>query len=183
MSGDRDAPHEMEPLDSQPPEDDGSADVADEQTDAELEAPEEWKDRLQRTVAELENLRKRSRREVGAARDRGVGDLATALLDVLDNLERALSSAATDDPLGQGVSMVHAQLLERLASFGVERLEPAGEPFDPHWHEAIAEVPREDVPAGSVLDVLQPGYRMGERLLRAATVRVASAPPDPPPES
>jgi molecular chaperone GrpE len=130
----------------------------------------------QRTQADFENYRKRVAREAAAARDRGVGSLAKELLPALDNLDRALEAAAEDDPLLQGVRLVRTELKGALARAGIESFCPLGEPFDPSVHEAVAtaEQPPGGSPSGTVVEVYQDGYRLGEGILRPARVVVAA---------
>ena len=146
---------------------------------------DELKDRLLRQAAEMENVRKRTRREVQQAREFGVADLAGRLLEVLDNLDRALESVGDDErsaSICQGVEMVRGQFGEIFAAFGIQRIEPEGKPFDPHFHEALLDEAREDLPPGTVIEELIRGYRIGDRLLRASRVRVSRAPAAEEPE-
>jgi molecular chaperone GrpE len=130
----------------------------------------------QRTQADFENYRKRVSRESAAARDRGVSSLAKELLPALDNLDRALEAAAEDDPLLQGVRLVRTELKAALARAGIESFRPLGEPFDPSVHEAVAtaEQPPGGSASGTVVEVYQDGYRLGEGVLRPARVVVAA---------
>jgi molecular chaperone GrpE len=130
----------------------------------------------QRTQADFENYRRRTARESALAQERGVARLAKELLPALDNLDRALEAAAQDDPLLQGVRIVRSELTDALARVGVESFSPAGEPFDPALHEAMATAPQPpDGPAsGTVVEVYQPGYRLGEQIIRPARVVVAA---------
>jgi molecular chaperone GrpE len=131
----------------------------------------------QRTQADFENYRKRVAREAVAAKERGVAALAKELLPALDNLDRALGAAAEDDPLLLGVRLVRSELAAALARVGIESYTPAGEPFDPALHEAMAAAPQPEeggAPAGTVVEVYQPGYRLGETVIRPARVVVAA---------
>ncbi|HYM54170.1 MAG TPA: nucleotide exchange factor GrpE [Solirubrobacteraceae bacterium] len=130
----------------------------------------------QRTQADFENYRKRVARESAAAQERGVSGLAKELLPALDNLDRALEAAAEDDPLLQGVRLVRTELRGALARAGIESFCPLGEPFDPSVHEAVAtaEQPPGGGPSGTVVEVYQDGYRLGESVLRPARVVVAA---------
>jgi molecular chaperone GrpE len=128
----------------------------------------------QRTQADFENYRKRVARESALAQERGVGKLAKELLGALDNLDRALDAAAQDDPLLEGVRLVRAELSSALARVGVESFSPTGETFDPALHEAMAQQPMEGADSGTVVEVYQPGYRLGESILRPARVVVAA---------
>ncbi len=138
-----------------------------------------FKDKWLRSVAELENFRKRTRREMAQSRERAMGDLAGRMIEVLDNLDRALDAIPDDQretELTRGVEMVRTQFLDQLRGAGVEPLDPSGKPFDPHFHEALLEEPREDMEPGTVIEELIRGYRMGEVLVRASKVRVSKAP-------
>jgi molecular chaperone GrpE len=128
----------------------------------------------QRTQADFENYRKRVAREAAVAVERGVAKLAKELLPALDNLDRALESAAQEDPLLEGVRLVRAELSAALARVGVESYDPVGEAFDPAHHEAMAQQPVEGAAAGTVVEVYQPGYRLHGTVIRPARVVVAA---------
>ncbi|MCC7536003.1 MAG: nucleotide exchange factor GrpE [Deltaproteobacteria bacterium] len=139
-------------------------------------------DQLLRTAAELENTRKRTRREVDEARSKGREDAIRELLPVFDNLERAgqAASVGTTDAkaIAEGVQMVLRLFEDHLQRLGVERLKSLGERFDPTLHDALQQVDS-DEPPGTIVTEIQPGYRMGARLVRAATVIVARPRPAP----
>jgi molecular chaperone GrpE len=130
----------------------------------------------QRTQADFENYRKRVAREAAAAQERGVAALAKELLPALDNLDRALEAAADDDPLLEGVRLVRTELNGALARAGIESYSPLGEAFDPSVHEAMATLPQppEGAASGTVVEVYQPGYRLGSNMIRPARVVVAA---------
>jgi molecular chaperone GrpE len=130
----------------------------------------------QRTQADFENYRKRVARDAAAAQERGVSSLVKELLPALDNLDRALEAAAQDDPLLQGVRLVRSELSAALARAGIESFSPAGEVFDPVVHEAVATAPQgpDGAQSGTVVEVYQPGYRMGASVIRPARVLVAA---------
>jgi molecular chaperone GrpE len=129
----------------------------------------------QRTQADFENYRKRVAREAAGAQERGAVTLAKELLPALDNLDRAIGAAAADDPLLEGVRLVREDLGAALARVGIEAYSPLGEPFDPSLHEAVATAPAPDGgPSGTVLEVYQAGYRIGDSVIRAARVVVAA---------
>ena len=130
----------------------------------------------QRTQADFENYRKRVARESASAQTRGCILLAKELLPALDNLDRALEAAAKDDPLLDGVRIVRSELSAALARTGIESFSPAGEAFDPSVHEAVAtsEQPADGAASGTVVEVYQPGYRLGETIIRPARVVVAA---------
>jgi molecular chaperone GrpE len=130
----------------------------------------------QRTQADFENYRKRVARDAAAARDRGVGSLAKELLPALDNLDRALDGADENDPLLQGVRLVRNELKAALVRAGIESFCPLGEVFDPEVHEAVATAAQAPggASSGTVVEVYQDGYRLGESILRPARVVVAA---------
>ena len=130
----------------------------------------------QRTQADFENYRKRVARESALAKERGVAKLAKELLPALDNLDRALEAAAQDDPLLDGVRLVRSELSAALARVGVESFSPLGETFDPALHEAVATAPKSEggCESGIVVEVYQPGYRLGASVIRPARVVVAA---------
>jgi len=130
----------------------------------------------QRTQADFENYRKRVAREARAAAERGMIALAKELLPALDNLDRAIDHADDRDPLLEGVKLVRSELAAGLARAGIESFSPLGEQFDPALHEAVATAPAPaDGPgSGTVLEVYQAGYRLGETVIRAARVVVAA---------
>ena len=140
---------------------------------------DEYLDLAKRTKADFENFRKRMSAEVLAAGMRGKGELAREVVPVLDDLERALQAAGldpegdSDDGLAHGVILVFRGLREALARNGVEALDPKGEKFDPQWHEALSTQPADGADPGTVLEVLQKGYRLDDQLIRPARVVVS----------
>lgn len=131
----------------------------------------------QRTQADFDNYRKRMTREVRAAEARGIGRLARELLPAIDNLERALAAVETAEPmhhLSEGIRLVTAELSAALGRTGIQGYDPKGERFDPVQHEAVAQQPVAGAEPGTVVEVLQPGYRLNEAILRPARVIVAS---------
>jgi molecular chaperone GrpE len=151
-----------------------------EQGAAQEAVPEEpdYKDKWLRAVAELDNVRKRARRDVGAAESRGIFKLARELLPALDNFERALAAAEAqpenrDHHLTDGIRLVQSELLGSLARVGIEPDSPKGERFDPHRHEAVAQQPVEGAEPGTIVEVYSAGYTYGEDVLRPAKVVVA----------
>jgi molecular chaperone GrpE len=153
---------------------------------AKAEKADEYLVLAQRTRADFENFRKRAAREAALAQERGIARLAKELLPALDNLDRAVQAAATaptgdgvageeaDSQLVSGIRLVQADVLTALARAGIEPFSPVGEPFDPRWHEAVAQLPVEGSEPGTVVEVYQQGYRLGETVLRAARVLVAA---------
>ena len=171
-----------------PVEDSGpAADTSVPDRVAELEAERtDLKDKLLRALADMENLRRRTEREVADARTYAVTNFAREMLNVADNIRRALDSVPADSKgggpgpltsLSDGIELTERDLLKSLERFGVRKLEPEGSKFDPNMHQAMFEVPNADVPAGTVLQVLQTGYAIGERVLRPAMVGVAKGGP------
>ena len=128
----------------------------------------------QRTQADFENYRKRISRDLAAAQERGVAKLAKELLPALDNLDRALEAAESDDPLLAGIRLVRNELSAALTRVGIEQFAPLGERFDPNEHEAMAQQPVEGVESGSVAEVFQDGYRLNGTIIRPARVLVAA---------
>jgi molecular chaperone GrpE len=150
------------------------------------------KDRLLRSLAEMENLRRRTEKQVADERVYGIASFARDMLAVADNMRRALDAVTpelreTADPavkaLIEGVELTERELLKVLEKHGVKKLEPLGSRFDPNLHQAMYEVPDPSVPAGTVVQAVQAGYTIGDRVLRPALVAVskggakAAAPP------
>src|SRR3954471_17499216 len=140
------------------------------------------RDKMLRTLAEMENLRKRTAREVSDARTYGITGFARDVLDIADNLQRALDAVpaeakASADPglkaLMDGVELTERSLLNALEKNGVKKFDPSGEKFDPNFQQAMYEVPDPSVPPGTVVQVVQAGYMIGDRVLRPALVAVS----------
>jgi molecular chaperone GrpE len=132
-------------------------------------------DRLLRTAAEFDNYRKRMDKERRDLAEYTAGEAVKDLLPIIDNLERALQASALDEPLRKGVELIHKQMLEILRRRGVTPIEALGADFDPHFHQAVAHEEVAGARDGEVVEVLAKGYKLGERLLRPAIVRVAKA--------
>jgi molecular chaperone GrpE len=141
----------------------------------------ETKDRLLRTLADMDNMRKRTEREIADSRVYGVSAFARDILGVADNMHRAMQ--ALDDELRakadeatkallEGVELTERELMNVLEKHGVKRIDPLGQKFDPNRHQAMYEVEDASVPSGSVAQVMQAGYLIGERVLRPALVAV-----------
>lgn len=148
------------------------------------------KDQLLRTLAEMENLRRRTEREVADTRVYAVSGLAREVLSVGDNLARALGAVSEEARAGadettralfEGVEMTERELQKALEKHGVRRIDPTGQRFDPNFHQAIFEVPNTEVPSGTVVQVVQAGYVIGDRVLRPAMVGVGRGGPKPAP--
>lgn len=134
------------------------------------------KDRSVRTLADFDNFRKRSERERQESKRYALAEPLREFLGVVDNLDLALTSGGSAEDLKRGVEMIHRQMLDLLRRFGVQEVEAAGQPFDPTLHEAVA---REEDPAvtrATVTGELRKGYKLHDRLLRPAMVRVAVPP-------
>ncbi len=136
---------------------------------------DEYLDLARRTQADFENYRKRAAREAAAAGDRAKSGLVRELLPVVDNLERALASAESNEQhLAEGVRLVHAELIAVLERNGVEQFDPRGDRFDPAEHEALSMREQDGAESGTVLDVVEKGYRANGGVLRPARVVVSS---------
>jgi molecular chaperone GrpE len=135
-------------------------------------------DKLLRKQAEFENFRKRSERESQDAYGRARADVIAEFLSVLDNVTLALQHAEGSDPdsILEGLGLINKQLVETLNRLGLEPIDAEGQPFDPELHEAVATEARHDVPDHTVVDAFQRGYKVGDRLLRPARVKVAVQP-------
>jgi molecular chaperone GrpE len=153
---------------------------------AQLEAEKtDLKEKLLRTLADMENLRRRTEREVADARTYAVTNFARDMLNVADNFQRAVDSVPSEAREGDaalkalidGIELTEREMLKTLERYGVKRLDPQGEKFDPNLHQAMFEVPNPDVPNGTVVQVVQTGYVIGERVLRPALVGVAKGGP------
>ncbi len=146
------------------------------------------KDRSLRALAEMENLRRRTEREVSDAKAYGVTSFARDMLTFADNLRRAIDAVPAEtreaaDPaiksFIEGIDLTERDFLSRLGRFGVRRMEPMGKRFDPNQHEVLFEVPDPGVANGTVMQVVEQGYQIGERTLRAAKVGVSRGGPKP----
>jgi molecular chaperone GrpE len=146
----------------------------------------ELKDRSLRVLAEMENLRRRTEREVTDAKTYGVTSFARDMLTFADNLRRAVEAVPADkrdsaDPaiksFIEGIDLTERDFVSRLSRFGVKKMEPMGKKFDPNQHEVLFELPDESVPSGTVMQVIEQGYQIGERTLRAAKVGVSRGGP------
>jgi molecular chaperone GrpE len=180
---------EDELLEAEAP-DDGVEPAADAPPEEERQEPEpdpvaakaakadEYLALAQRTQADFENYRKRAIREAALAQERGVIKLAKELLPAVDDLDRALTAAqnagdGADDTLVSGIKLVHSDVIAALSRVGIESYSPQGEPFDPQHHEAMAQAPVEGAEPGTVVEVYQRGYRLGDTVIRPARVVVA----------
>lgn len=158
----------------------------DERADAEVAAlrreRDDLEDRWKRSAAEFDNYRRRTERERRELSEAAAADLIRDLLPIIDDFERALASVEHESgearggpEFHRGVQMIHKQLLEALRKRGAQPFESVGQPFDPSWHEAVAQEPAGDRPDGEIVEEFRRGYRLGSRLLRPAQVKVAKA--------
>jgi molecular chaperone GrpE len=146
---------------------------------SELQAEvDKLREALLRTRADMDNMQKRAERDMERARRYQHEALMRDLLPVIDGLEQGLDNAGEDDASREGLELTHRLLLKTLQDHGLEVLDPVGERFDPQWHEAMSMQPSEDADPDTVVMVLQKGYRLDDRLLRAARVIVATEPGD-----
>lgn len=168
-----------------PPEAEAGADPA----EALAAENADLKDRLLRTVAEMENLRKRTEREIGDTRSYAIANFARDMLVVTDNLSRALTAVpeeqreSADETLKsliEGIEMTEREMYRSMQKHGVKLIEAEGQKFDPHRHQAVFEIPNTEVPEGTVLQVMQAGFAIGERVLRPAMVGVSKGGPKSP---
>ena len=146
----------------------------------------EFKDKLLRTLAEMENLRKRTAREIADARAYGIAGFAREVLAVADNMQRALDAVGPElreggdakvKSLIEGVELTERELLKVLEKHGVKKFSPEGQKFDPNVHQAMFEMEHPELPPGHVAQVMQAGYMLGDRVLRPAMVAVVKAAP------
>jgi molecular chaperone GrpE len=146
----------------------------------------EYKDKLLRTLAEMENLRRRTEREIADTRLYAISAFARDVIAVADNMQRALGALDAElrekadggtKALLDGVELTERELLKVLEKHGIKKFDPLGEKFDPNLHQAMYEIPDPSQPAGTVAQVVQPGYMIGERVLRPALVAVAKGGP------
>lgn len=159
-----------------------------QQLEAELA---ELRDRSLRALADAENTRRRAQREIMDSRKYAASGIVKELLNVSDNLHRALESVPPglrerDDQVNNlviGVEMVAKDLLSVFEKHGVKKIEPVGEPFNHEYHQAMYEVENSGQPGGTIVQLLQPGYVMHDRLLRPAMVAVAKGKPETPPDA
>jgi len=155
-----------------------------EELTAKAEKADEYLELAKRTKADFENYRKRASRETAAAQERGIAKLAKELLPAVDNLDRAVEAATSTPDAGypgngattlvDGIKLVHSEVINALSRAGIERFSPEGERFDPQQHEAIAQQPVPGKESGTVVEVYQRGYRLGDVVIRPARVVVAA---------
>jgi molecular chaperone GrpE len=141
---------------------------------------EAYRDEAVRAQAEMQNVRRRAEQDVAKAHKFGQEKLVVELLNLVDNLDRALVASraenATLENLLEGVEMSQSMLMEGLKKFSVEQLDPHGEPFNPEMHEAMTAIPNADMEPNTVMEVFQKGYTLNGRLIRPAMVVVSKAP-------
>jgi molecular chaperone GrpE len=146
---------------------------------AKAQKADEYLELAKRTRADFENYRKRAAREAASAQQRGVVKLVRELLPAVDNLDRALEAVKAPDEsnngeeLVSGIKLVHAELIAALARAGVDRFDPEGQRFDPQFHEAVGQARIDGAQPGTIIEVYQRGYRLGDSVIRPARVLVA----------
>ncbi len=174
--------HELPPAegeDDPSPQSAGTAATEEQQSELERVRAERaaYLDRAARLQAELENFRKRSEKQQQEFREYAIADAMKALLPILDSLDRALNTkAASREDFHAGIELIDKQFHDALAKLGVQPVQAQGEPFDPNLHQAIQMVDTDEVEDNHVIDELQRGYKLKDRLLRPAMVRVARHP-------
>src|SRR3984893_3409818 len=178
-----DLEHELPPADGDDPPSEGNpTGIASEGSGLESELQklkaerDSLLDRLARAQAEFENARRRGAKEQQDFRDYAAADAIKSLLPVIDSFERALQVKSEPGDLRSGVELIYKQFQDVLAKLGVRAIPAKGEPFDPHVHEAIEMVETSDAPDHEVIEELQSGYKLKDRLLRPAMVKVAKNP-------
>ncbi|MBX5468435.1 MAG: nucleotide exchange factor GrpE [Thermoleophilaceae bacterium] len=172
----QEATERAEAADGEPEAAGGEPEAADDELTRLRRERDEYLALAQRTQADFENYRKRAAKDAAGAGERAKAGLVRELLPVLDNLERALASAdAPDESLAEGVKLVHAELVAVLQRSGVEAFDPTGESFDPTLHEALTTRPADDgAHPGTVVQVVEKGYKLNDTVLRPARVVVSS---------
>ena len=179
----------MSEMDSNTPDEEPEG-TPEEEVPAQLESPLEkcqaerdrLKDQLVRTAADFDNFRKRSRKDLEQAERRGKEDVLREMLAVIDNLERAVDAtqnAVEIDAVRDGVSMVLKLFEDTASRIGLQRVESVGQRFDPNLHDAFQQVETTEHPPGTIVREYQPGYRLGDKLLRPAMVVVSRKPSEP----
>lgn len=175
--------HEIDEISGAPEGEMAAGDVgqADDEVEAEGEQLAEAKDQLLRSIAEMENVRRRAQRDVENAHKFAVEKLLADLFPVVDSMEKAIETSENSElgegakAIADGLSLSLKLFVDTLAKAGVEQIDPLGQPFDPQFHEAMAMVPNPDAEPNSVMDVMQKGYVLNGRLTRAAKVIVVKA--------
>ena len=147
---------------------------APDETEALKEQVKDLNDKLLRSMAEFDNFRKRSQREKDQIYNDAKADTAAQFLTVLDNFERALATESTDENFRKGVQMIYDGLLETIKKLGIEEINPTEGDFDPTLHHAVMHVDDDSLGQSQVVEVFQKGYRMGDKILRYAMVKVAN---------
>lgn len=135
---------------------------------------DELNDRLLRTMAEYDNYRKRTQKEKESIYPDAISFAVQTMLPVIDNFEFALNSECTDENFKKGMEMIYGQMLESLKALNVSEINPIGNPFDPEEHNAVMHVEDDTVEENTVVEVLRKGYKLGDRVIRFAMVKVAN---------
>lgn len=135
---------------------------------------EKYYDHLQRTAAEFDNYKKRVSKEKEKIYSLAVGDVVTKFISVLDNLDKAVEAETTDPKMKEGVELIHKQMLDLLKGISVENIPTVGETFNPEYHDAVMHIEDEKYGEQEIVEELRCGYKMGDRVLRHAMVKVAN---------
>lgn len=135
---------------------------------------EKYYDHLQRTAAEFDNYKKRVSKEKEKIYNLAVGDVMTKFISVLDNLEKATLAESTDEKLKEGVTLIHKQMADLFTSLNVEQIKTVKETFNPEFHDAVMHIEDKEYGEQEVIEELRSGYKMGDRVLRHAMVKVAN---------
>lgn len=135
---------------------------------------EKYYDHLQRTAAEFDNYKKRVSKEKEKIYSLAVGDIVTKFIAVLDNLDKASQAETTDPQMKEGVDLIHKQMVDLLKEIGVENIQTVGESFNPEYHDAVMHIEDEKYGEQEIVEELRCGYKMGDRVLRHAMVKVAN---------
>lgn len=163
----------LENTDEQPEETDSAAEETDSLAEFEKQLSEE-KDKFLRLAAEYDNYRKRTQKEREGVYNEAKADTVKQFLPVYDNIERALTHTTTDEAFYKGVEMIMAGLREIMSKLGVEEIPALGETFDPNYHNAVFHVEDDSKGAGEIIEELQKGFKIGERVIRFSLVKVAN---------
>lgn len=148
--------------------------VVDRKEDTTKQELEEMTDRYKRLMAEFDNFKKRSSKERESLYTSLKSDIVTAILPVVDNLEKAVATATEDESYKQGVEMVYKQFMDTLLSLGVEEIKTVGETFNPEYHEAVSSVQDETLGEKEIKEEFRKGYKIGEKVIRHSMVVVAN---------
>ena len=167
-------PAESAPEEAEAPQEEPKEPTPEELLEAEKKKTADFEDKWKRSMAEFDNYRKRTAKEKDQSFDRGARDAVEKLLPVIDNFERAMAGANSEDPFVQGVEMIYKQFKTALEDLGVTEIEALGKPFDPNLHYAVSHVENEELGESTVAAVFQKGYKHKDVVVRCAMVQVAN---------